>query len=131
MNYMEAAMQPALEKYRCDVLEDTWGHLAPKRNIIYRGKITFALGCYDSGHLNPTILDATLVSRKYGELSDSPWFYDAVNDFLSDSICDHTVWDKEENGWKRKLHVGNVYQFEGYFRNYEFVGTIKNVYSAI
>jgi hypothetical protein len=130
-NYMQAAMQPALDKQKEEVYQETFGHLAPKKNIVYRGKITFALGCYDSGDLNPTILSANLASKKYGELSDSPWFYEAVTDFLADEVFDSTIWDKEENEWKRKLHAGNVYQFEGFFRNYKFVGIITNVYCAV
>lgn len=60
-NYMEEAFAPIEAEYRAQVLADTWGHLAPKKNLTYNGRIVFVFGIYDSGEL---------------------WFYDAVHEFL-------------------------------------------------
>lgn len=105
------AMLPAEQWHRENVMRETWGHLAPKRNKSYRGFITFAIGCYDSGELNPTVLACEL-----DELEDSPWLYDELNDWLQ-STSD-------------QYQVGCVYRFVGKFRNYQFVGETVKVFDS-
>ncbi len=87
--------------YRDQVLAATWGHLAPRRNKKYRGRLVYAVGCYGNDHLNPTVL-----SCEFAELEDSPWFYSVLTDFLH----------------KQEFEVGCVYEFRGAFRNYRFEG---------
>jgi hypothetical protein len=103
------AFAPAEARYRAQVMAETWGHLAPKRNKIYRGHVTFAIGCFGSDHLNPTCL-----SCEFEDLESSPWFFDALNDFLQ----------------SLETEAGCVYRFDGTFRNYEFKGTVKTVYNS-
>jgi|ERR1700728_294464 len=103
------AFAPAEARYRAVIMEDTWGHLAPKKNKKYSGHIVWALGCFGSDHLNPTVLDFNL-----GALNGSPWLFDAMIDFLQDHSTDE----------------GAIFRFDGYFRNYEFVGTIKRMVLA-
>lgn len=105
------AFAPAEAAYRAQVMEDTWGHLAPHRNALYRGHITFALGCCGSDGLNPTVLECEFVNRKHGEIDGSPWFHDAMNDFLQ------SLGGNE----------GAVYRFDGAFRNYEFKGSVRQL----
>lgn len=126
-NYMEEAMRPATERYRQQVLQRTWGHLAPKRGVLYRGRIVYVCGVFNSGYLNPTIIFCDLRSRKYGELSSSPWFYEAVHDFVAG-----ISWKPEREHPPRKGHgeEGCVYEWTGYFKNYEFVGTVRMVFDA-
>lgn len=81
---------------------ETWGHLAPKKNKTYRGRVVYAIGCFGSDRLNPT----TLVSEWNG-LDSSPWFYEALHDWLGE----------QENA------EGCVYELIGSFRNYVFAGT--------
>lgn len=102
------AFAPAEARYRAEVMKDTWGHLAPKLNAVYRGHITFAFGCFGSDYLNATVLDCQLESKTAGELTSSPWFYDTMIDFLD-------TFNGEE---------GAIFRFEGYFKNYEFVGSV-------
>jgi len=109
-NYMEAAFAPAEARYRQAVLADTWGHLAPKKNKKYKGYVIFALGCFDSGYINPTPL-----SFELDDLNSSPWFYSAIHEWLQDMV--------EPMG----LEEGNIYRFDGYFKNYEFVGTVSKM----
>jgi hypothetical protein len=103
---MYEAFAPAEARYRQQVAQQTWGHLAPRRNKKYRGHVVFALGCYDGGEHNPTPL-----TSDFKDLSDSPWFYDALISFL------------ESLGGEG----GAVYRFDGYFRNYEFVGSTRRL----
>lgn len=105
---MTDAFAPVEAHYRAKAMQATWGHLAPRKNKSYRGYIAFALGCYDCGHLNPTPL-----ACEFKGLDDSPWFYQAVNEFL------------ESLGGK----AGEVYRWEGIFRNYEFTGTLQKVHA--
>ena len=108
------AFEPVMARYRSEQMKATWGHLAPKRNKKYRGFIVFAIGCFGSDHLNPTVLSCELK-----DLDSSPWFYDALMDFLSDQ----QECDNEKSAFK----IGNVYRFDGFFRNYEFVGTMRRL----
>lgn len=114
---MERAFAPAEAAFREVVMQETWGHLAPKKNKTYEGRIVYAMGCYDSGELNPTVLVAD-----FAGLSDSPWFYNALGDLL-----DELSWKPERAYPPRKGHgkVGCVYEWTGTFRNYKFEGTVR------
>ena len=103
---MLEAWLPVEAHYRAEVYKATWGHLAPRKNKAYRGFIVFALGCYECGELNPTVLECEL-----GKLDDSPWFYDALIDFL------------QSLGGE----AGGVYRWDGTFRNYEFNGSVQRL----
>lgn len=89
------------------VMNATWGHLAPERNKTYRGKVIWALGCgYNHSDLNPTVLLCD-----FGDLPDSPWFYDALIDFLQELV---------ERGT-------GLWQWEGTFRNYSWCGKLTEL----
>lgn len=100
---------PIEARHRAQVMKMTWGHLAPRKNKAYRGHIVFAVGCFGDDPLNPTMLSA-----EFKGLDDSPWFFDAMRDFTE----------------AQKGDPGNVYRFDGTFRNYDFVGKITTVYSS-
>lgn len=102
------AFAPVEARYKSLVMQHTWGHLAPRKNKTYRGYVVFALGCYDSGELNPTPLTC-----EFAGLGDSPWFYDSLMDFL------------QSLGGK----AGDVFRFDGTFRNYEFQGTVAKLWA--
>ena len=102
---MADAFAPVEAHYRAQVYKDTWGHLAPKKNKAYRGSIVFALGCYGSDYLNPTVLSCEM------NIDDSPWFFDAMTDFLSSLGGE----------------AGGVYKWAGTFKNYEFSGSVRRL----
>jgi len=110
-NYMAEIFAPVEARYRAAVLAETWGHLAPKMNVKYHGHVLWALGCCGNDELNPTVLGWELTSRKGLELESSPWFFDYLIEFLQ----------------KQGREPGTVWRFDGWFRNYEFVGTIRQV----
>lgn len=103
---MADVFAPVEAKYREQVMQETWGHLAPKKNKTYKCSITWALGCFGSECLNPTVL-----SCEAGELDGGPWFYDALIDFLHE-------YSEEE---------GAVFRFDGTFRNYAFKGKVRRL----
>lgn len=103
---MADAWAPVQALYHEQVARATWGHLAPRKNKAYRGYVVFALGCYDSGELNPTPL-----ACEFAGLDDSPWFYEAINDFIQ-------TFGGEP---------GDIYRWEGSFRNYAFKGVLKKM----
>jgi len=119
---MSDVFAPIEARYHAQIMEETWGHLAPKKNVIYRGKIVFALGIFGSDDLNPTVIHCELKNRSGEDLEGSPWFYDAVMEFLGEG-CRKPGFEKET-----VYHAGNVYQFTGFFRNYVFEGTVKQVW---
>ena len=94
---------------RAIVQQDTFGHLAPKRNEVYKGRLVFGIGCFGCDTLNPTALFC-----EFDGLDSSPWFFDAVCEFMQD----------------RELTAGCVYEFLGTFKNYEFTGPIKLVFDT-
>ena len=116
MGLRDIAPQIEYDNYR-RVQAATWGHLAPVKDRTYRGRIVFAIGCYDSGDLNPTPLLVELRG-----LDSSPWFYQALHEFLSDLTEDPPVKDPRGG---RGAKDGCVFEWNGSFCNYEFVGTIK------
>ena len=103
------AFAPIEAHYEAKAQEQTWGHLAPKKNKTYRGRIVYAIGCYSHDRLNPTVLVC-----KFSDLEDSPWFMQALDEFLSE----------------QEFQVGCVYEFLGGFRNYVFHGSITTLLNA-
>ena len=106
---------PAEAENRRIVMANTWGHLAPKKNVTYNVRLVFAIGCFGSDHLNPTVIHADF-THKVEELDSSPWLFDSVQDFLG----------QDDN----RGEPGNVYEFVGTWRNYRFIGQIRRVYAA-
>ena len=88
------------------VRQDTWGHLAPKKNKSYKGTILFAISGFGGCSKNPVLID-----YDFKELDSSPWLYDAVKDLL---------FDRSE-----ELETGKVYKWDTTFRNYHFYGSPK------
>jgi hypothetical protein len=105
------AFAPAEAAHRRAVMAETWGHLAPRKHRTYRGHIVFAFGCFGSDALNPTCLD-----WEFKGLNSSPWFFEALDEWL-------------QNYGKSK-RAGQVWRWEGIFRNYKFHGKFRKVYDA-
>lgn len=110
---MADAFAPIEARYREQVMRDTWGHLAPTKNRTYRGFIVFAIGCYGSDELNPTVL-----SIDFKGLDDSPWLFDELAEFLG-----KPQWNTDRKRWK----TGCVYRFDGAFKNYKFKGRFRRL----
>lgn len=94
-------------------IKETWGHLAPVKNRTYNGRVVYAVGCFGDDELNPTPIFA-----EFRGLDSSPWFYEALCEFIGDL-------DGNE--------VGYVYEWTGTLRNYEFDGvrrTLLNSYES-
>jgi hypothetical protein len=89
---------------------DTWGHLAPHRNVRYPIEFTAAVGWFADDISNPILLSC---GPKEGPWY-GPWFYDSVREFLSEKI------GKDEN-------EGKIFRFVGHWRNYRFVGKFKEI----
>jgi hypothetical protein len=107
------AFAPAAAAYHTAVIKETWGHLAPQKNKTYRGQLTFALGIFGSDDLNPTALECAFKTRKGETLESSPWFFDAMMEFMQ-SLQDTTK-------------AGGVYRFVGTFKNYQFNGAVQRL----
>lgn len=58
---------PAIDVYgarrEAQVMQETWGHLAPTRGRKYNGMVVFALGCFG---------DLAVISADFDGLDDSP-----------------------------------------------------------
>lgn len=112
MSTLGDTLQSCEDISRAIVMGETWGHLAPKRGSRYKLRVVYAVGCFGDDELNPTPL--LFESRK---LDSSPWFHDCLMEWLCDLPED-----------ERK--PGCVYEFNGWFRNYHFDGTINRIVDA-
>lgn len=111
---MYEAFAPAEAVYKAQVMADTWGHLAAKKNKTYQGVLVFAVGIFGSDDLNPTALHCEFRAGE-DELNSSPWFFDAMADFIGSLKC----------------VAGGVYRFDGTFRNYRFKGKVSTIMQPI
>lgn len=116
------AFAPAEAHYKAQVMQETWGHLAPKKGKTYTGRIVYTMGVYDGGDINPTIIVCD-----FPGLPDSPWFYEHLGDFI-DSIS----WEPARDYPKRQGHgeVGCVYEWRDTLKNYDFKGSVRLVFDA-
>ncbi len=109
------------------VMEDTWGHLAPTKNIKYRGRVVYAIGVFDSGELNPTVI----VSDWDKGLQSSPWFYQALHDFLGRVAWQDDSPSKQRRPAAQRFNTeGCVYEWTGTFKNYVFEGQVRLLFDA-
>jgi hypothetical protein len=75
-NWAEESTIDIRAKYQQDVFIDTWGHLAPKKNTSYKIVILFMVSEYGGN-------GATLIDTRLNDgLEDSPWLYDAINNYI-------------------------------------------------
>lgn len=110
----------------------TWGHLAPKKNKTYRGRIVYAVGCFGSDNLNPTVIESD-----FGDLSSSPWFYDAIQELIGGGDAPKTKKNpfSTYDGSSYMLgglinKQGCVYEWTGTMRNYQFTGQRRLIYDS-
>lgn len=97
-NWAEEVFAPIEAHNRESVAQNTWGHLAPKKNKTYRGKMLISHSEYSTG--------ITITAMEWEGLPDSPWLYDSVNDFL---------WNN-----RKFIPSGGVYIAQITMRNYRY-----------
>ena len=73
MNYMERAFAPAEAHYKNLMNIQTWGHLFPEKPK-YKGKVRVANSLYGS--------QGTIILDEKNCPQSSPWWFDAINDFV-------------------------------------------------
>ena len=61
------------ERKKKEVMQDTWGHLAPVKTKRYYGFIIFTLGEYR---------DYCCIKSDFKNLESSPWYYEDLNEFM-------------------------------------------------
>lgn len=107
-------------------LKNTFGHLAPKKNKLYRGRIVYAVGCFGNDGLNPTV-----IVSEFGDLQSSPWFYEAIQELLNKGKNPSGGYDGHSYmiGGLRN-DEGCVYEWTGTMRNYEFTGQRRILLNA-
>jgi len=101
------AFELAENDARNRVLSETWGHLAPEEQKVYKGHILFVHAGYGG--------DIVILESKFKNLEDSPWFFNAMLDYVSNYIMKH------------KRTEGKIFRFDGTIQNYKFKGKIKKV----
>lgn len=93
---------------RKQVRIETWGHLAPRKGIKYPLEMVIAVGYFDC--LNPIVLHC----KASDDIDCGPWFYDSVNEFISEKVGSDA-------------NSGKLFRFVGYWRNYKFVGKFRQI----
>lgn len=61
---------------RAAAMAATFGHLAPQQESVYSGWILLAHSGYGDG--------SVIIGAEFGDLPDSPWFYDGMNELILD-----------------------------------------------
>lgn len=107
MSYAEVYSGPLAKQYNA-VINNTWGHLAPKPRARHKGHIVFAKTCYNQ---------EVVIESEFAGLNESPWQYEALHDYI------HETLNTKEEGIYR--FDGDVYMcLNGKFK---FSGTIKKL----
>lgn len=72
-------------KYRAQVQADTWGHLQAEEGKHY-GSILFAVSEYNSQ-------GAIIIKDNFKTVESNPWFFEALNEFISNSKFEAGVYN--------------------------------------
>ena len=95
------------ERKKQEVMQDTWGHLAPEPGRSYKGRMLYAHGAYG---------DMVLLDAEFEDLNDSPWLWKAMQDFIGeDETCGLYIW----KGHFKLFHNGK-YRFKGKMERLSF-----------
>lgn len=94
------------ERKKQQVMQETWGHLAPKKGRSYKGYMIWAYGGWG---------DIVLLDAGFRNLSNSPWLFEAMQEYIGENI-----------------NAEGVYKWEGCFEQlddkcYCFGGEIKRL----
>lgn len=96
------------------IFNDTWGHLSPKKNTSYKGKVRFVFTDHSEYGCQAIILE-----------------YDFPN-LNGPYIHDELFRDVTDNSEQWQGETGIIYEREITFRNYRFYyGKIKKVYDSM
>lgn len=107
-NTMGLSHLEPIREYQEAVDQDTWGHLAPKKNTTYKGRLLVSNTDYGNiGH--------SIVQMEWDNLEDSPWIYDHVNEWL---------WENRDS-----MEDDGIYLIKATFRNYRMWGKIAKIMS--
>ncbi len=63
------------ERKKQVVMQDTFGHLAPKEGRSYKGTMIYVRGEYG---------DIVLLSADFKNLKDSPWLFEAMQEYIGE-----------------------------------------------
>lgn len=102
------------ERKRQSVMQDTWGHLGPKKGRSYNGYIIWAYGRYG---------DIVLLDATFENLNDSPWLYEAMEEYIGENLDGEGIYKWE--GRFKKLNEG-CYCFGGEIKRLDF----KDIYPS-
>ena len=90
------------DNYYAYVFNNTWGHLAPQKNVSYPGMIRFCMTDHSEYGCQPIILQ-----YEFPNLESGPYIHDALFE-------DCRNWKTES------LEVGGIYEVKLTFRNYRW-----------
>lgn len=87
-------------QYIEDVMQDTWGHLAPKVRKVYTGHILFTRGAHAGDYC---VIEWTFRLPDGTELDNSPWLFTDMHDKVLD-------WIRAKDD-----RSGGIWRFDGTF----------------
>lgn len=100
------------------VMEDTWGHLAPKPHVKYHGYIIVTTSVFGG--------DTTLLDYDFKNLDSNPWLYEDVGNFIFHNEFSHdTASIYRFDGWYKKFKNGGCLFGGGKFRKVCDVTTLS------
>ncbi len=95
-------------------IQDTWGHLAPKQGRSYKGYMIWAYGGWG---------DIILLEAAFKNLDDSPWLFDAMQEYIGENLSSEGIYKWE--GCFEKVDEG-CYCFGGKIKRLDFKSIFDN-----
>ncbi len=96
------------ERKKRQVMQDTWGHLAPKKGKSYKGYMIWAYGGWG---------ETVLLEANFKRLSDSPWLFAAMQKYIGEHLDGEGLYRWE--GQFSKLD-SDTYCFGGKIKRLDF-----------
>lgn len=94
---------------------NTWGHLAPKKDIEYKGKVRITFTGHSQYGCQAIILD-------YCIWCEGPYFHDALFEAVTDKVKNYSDYSCKN---KTKFHSG-IWDIPLSFKNYKIKFDFKN-----
>lgn len=97
------------ERKKREIMQDTWGHLAPQTGQSYKGYMIWAYGGWG---------DIVLLDAAFENLNNSPWLFEAMQEYIGEFLDSEGVyrWEGQYedcncfNGEVKRLDFKDIFQ---------------------
>lgn len=105
---MSTIVDAYAERKKQQVMQETWGHLAPKKGKTYKGYMIWAYGGWG---------EIVLLAAAFKNLNDSPWLFEAMQEYIGEHLDGEGIYKWEGHFSKLKKEC---YCFGGEIKKLDF-----------